>query len=636
MWLVLLVMVCSALLVPATRARASAEAQVVEPLEGLMDPQEVERHWDAFFARGMEAYGVHGALMVMVNEGEVLFAKGYGYADAAARAPMDPGRTILRAGSIAKTVTALAVLQLAEAGELDLDADVNDYLTRFKVPDTYPAPVTARQLINMTAGFDTRAIGIRAPSREQVRPLSDYLAERMPPRVLPPGRIRRYNDHEIALAGYLVEVVSGIPYEAYVRTHIFEPLEMEGSSVLLPEDQLERVARGYPVDGGPEEAYPLSYYYLNDAPGAGFNTTALDMAHYLSAHLNGGRYDRSDGTPARVLDGGAMEAMHTTAFQYHPLLPGQANSFDEKFFNGHRYLRKLGGAPGMQNSALLLLDQGLGFYLFVNSDGTGLRNDWGREVLKMFLSAPVTAPVGGNAPSRPPARSVDYAGRYRAISDQTSDTTIVMVQALMNPDLWIQVEPNPDGSLDIDGGRALEVEPGVFRYANSGYPTAFEVGEGGRAEYLFQSRTAFERVPWVETSPVQLALLGFAVTVFLSGVVVSAIRLVRGAGAGSALSGLVSGLNLVFLVGLAWVLAPVATGGDIWQFSFDPSIPLRAVLAIPLLSAGLAVGELVRVSMAWAAGRGSRAVRLHDSLILAGASVFLFFLHTWNLLGWRF
>ncbi len=124
---------------------------------------------------------------------------------------MDPQATILRVGSIAKTLTATASFQLAEQGRLDLDADINAYLTRFKIPTTFPEPVTARQLVNMTGGFDTRAIGIRAARRGEIIPLEDYLAERIPPRVRPPGRYRCYNDHEIALTGYLVQVVSGMP-----------------------------------------------------------------------------------------------------------------------------------------------------------------------------------------------------------------------------------------------------------------------------------------------------------------------------------------------------------------------------------------------------------------------------------------
>jgi CubicO group peptidase (beta-lactamase class C family) len=619
--------------VPAHAAPARRDALAAKD---PIDPAAIEAFWDDFFSREMNALGVYGAVMVMVKNGEILFAKGYGYADAASGTPVDPSRTILRAGSIVKTVTATAIMQLAEQGKLDLDADINDYLTAFKVPDTFPEPVTARHLINMTGGFDTRSVGIRASSAEEVKPLGAYLAEHMPPRVLLPGRYRRYNDHEVALAGYLVEVVSGMSYEQYVRDHIFQPLEMTDSSIVLPDDQISRVARGYPVGGSAQNAYPLGYYHLNDAPGAGFNATAIDMGHYMIAHLQNGRYTRSDGTTVRILAEETARLMHQAAFAYHPLQPGQANAFDEKFYKGQRYLRKQGGAPGMQNDMLLLLDQGMGFYLFSNSDGTALRNDWESEVLKSYLSTPDPAPKPLRPLSDTGERASDYAAIYQQVSDSTSETTLVQVQALVDPDLWVAVGANPDGTLDIWGKRYVEVEPDVFQDPAAGGLVSFETGEHGQANFLFNERTAYQRIAWTETPSVQLGLLGFAILVFISSLIALGFGFFRGNASARLLSGVVSALNLVFLVGLAALLMPVATGGDIWQFSFEPSLQLRLVLAIPVATALLAAGLVVETIVAWWKDRPSLSARLHNSLVLIAAVVFFYFLSTWNLLGWRF
>ncbi|MEJ2711411.1 MAG: serine hydrolase [Anaerolineales bacterium] len=604
---------------------------------------EDELYWDAFFASEMEAFGVYGAEMVIVQGNEILFAKGYGFADAARKTPLDPQSTIVRSGSIAKTLTALAVLQLADQGKIDLDADVNNYLTAFKVPDTFPEPVTARQLINMTAGFDTRAIGIRARSREAVKPLGDYLAEHMPPRVLPPGRYRRYNDHELVLAGYLVEVVSGMPYERYVRQHIFEPLEMNDSSVLLPDAQLERAARGYPVGGGTGDVYPFSYYYLNTAPGAGFNTTARDLANHLMAILQSGAYTQSDGSQVRLLSPESARKMLESAFSYDPRLPGSANSFDERFFKGQRYLRKLGGAPGMQNDIVLMPERELGFYLFTNTDGTGLRNHWEQAVAERYLAETDSPGVQRVLIDKNQVVDVDtakFSGLYQEISDATSETTIVQVQALVDPDLVVKVDANPDGSLQVWGRRYAPVTPAVFQDPASGDTIAFEVGPNGKANFLFQARTAHRRMDWLETPGVQMGLLGFAVLVFLSGAARLVFQILKGSAARNKLSlwlsGLVSSLSLVFLVALVVLLLPVATGGDIWQFSFEPSFGLRFVLALPVLITFLAALLLVETSMAWWKGRQSRLARLYHTFVLFGVAALLFFLDTWNLLGWRF
>ena len=132
-------------------------------------------------------------------------------------APFEPD-TIVRAGSIIKTITALAALQLAETGRLDLDRDINQYLSRFQVPETFREPVTMRQLLHYTGGFDSRFLGIRAVSDTRIMSLGTYLRARMPPRVRPPGIIRAYNDHEIALAALVVEEVGRTMAATFVST----------------------------------------------------------------------------------------------------------------------------------------------------------------------------------------------------------------------------------------------------------------------------------------------------------------------------------------------------------------------------------------------------------------------------------
>lgn len=165
---------------------------------------------------------------------------------------------------------------------------------------------------------------------------------------------------------------------------------------------------------------------------------------------------------------------------------------------------------------------------------------------------------------------------------------------------------------------------------------SFETGEHGGANFLFNERTAYQRIAWTETPSVQLGLLGFAILVFLSGLIALGFGFFRGNAFAHLLSAAVSAFNLIFLIGLTALLMPVATGGDIWQFSFEPSLQLRLVLAIPVITTLLAAGLLVETVVAWWKDRFSLAARLHNSLVLIAAAAFLYFLSTWNLLGWRF
>ena len=165
---------------------------------------------------------------------------------------------------------------------------------------------------------------------------------------------------------------------------------------------------------------------------------------------------------------------------------------------------------------------------------------------------------------------------------------------------------------------------------------SFEIGDEGKANFLFSERTAYQRTALMETSSVQLVLLGFAILVFLSGLIALGFGFFRGNALVRLLPGVVSALNLIFLDGLAALLMPVATGGDLWQFSFEPSLQLRLVLGIPLISTLLAAGLLAETVIAWWKGRHNPTARLHDNLVLIAVATFVYFLSTWNLLGWRF
>jgi hypothetical protein len=183
------------------------------------------------------------------------------------------------------------------------------------------------------------------------------------------------------------------------------------------------------------------------------------------------------------------------------------------------------------------------------------------------------------------------------------------------------------------------LDEALFQDPLSGESVKFETGAAGEAKFLFRARTAYRRVAWIETPVVQLTFLGFSILIFLGAAAALAIRLRRGMsrpGLLSLLPGVFSVLNLVFLLALGLLMLPVATGGDIWQFSMPPSAALRITLALPLITSGLAAAALADTMLAWIKGRYSILTRLINSLSLAGAAAFLYFLHTWNLLGWRF
>src|SRR5262249_29221696 len=154
---------------------------------------------------------------------------------------------MFRIASISKLFTWTAVMQQAEAGKLDLDADVNTYMKDVKIPPAFDKPVTLKNLLTHTPGFEDYVIGLFAHKPEEMRPLAEVLKTQMPARVRPPGTIASYSNHGTAMAGYAVACVSGQSWEDYVEQRILKPLGMEHTLVRQPaEDKLpEGMSKGY-------------------------------------------------------------------------------------------------------------------------------------------------------------------------------------------------------------------------------------------------------------------------------------------------------------------------------------------------------------------------------------------------------
>src|SRR5205823_12147366 len=125
---------------------------------------------------------IAGAVISMVKDGKLLFAKGYGFADVAKRTPVFPDNTLFRPGSISKLFTWTAVMQQVEQGKLDLDRDVNDYLD-FKIPPAFGKPITLRNIMTHTPGFEETVQQLFVTDAKDLQPLNVYLKEHLPARI---------------------------------------------------------------------------------------------------------------------------------------------------------------------------------------------------------------------------------------------------------------------------------------------------------------------------------------------------------------------------------------------------------------------------------------------------------------------
>ena len=274
----------------------------------------VDQFLDAFIPSAMARLHVPGVAFVAVKDGEILTMRGFGYSDVEAGKGVDPPTTVFRVASVSKVFTGMAVMQLAERGIVDLDKDVNAYVKGFRIPATYPEPITLRHLLTHTAGFDERNLGMSEFGSRVYPRLGEYLAAELPPRIRPAGQEIQYSNHGAALAGYVVECAGGMPFADYVAEKILAPLGMEHSDFRLTPDIEQHLSSSYQWRRGKYVEAP--YVHINPAPAGALMTTAADMARFMMANLAGGELGG-----ARVLGDEYVEAMQTQQFTNDPRYP---------------------------------------------------------------------------------------------------------------------------------------------------------------------------------------------------------------------------------------------------------------------------------------------------------------------------
>ncbi|MCG3216295.1 MAG: serine hydrolase, partial [Candidatus Heimdallarchaeota archaeon] len=209
----------------------------VNEINSLREKSENERiqldnynisQWQSFFdnefASVMNALKIPGMALSVVNSTNILYNKGYGYASLEESKLIDPNTTLFRIGSVSKLFTWTAVMQLYEQGLLDLDEDVNTYLSTFKIKNKFNQPITMRHLITHSAGFEADWIWNGDATEETLLSLEDYVIKFQPRRVSPPGETCSYSNYGASLAGYIVTQISGLDYDNYIEENIFIPL----------------------------------------------------------------------------------------------------------------------------------------------------------------------------------------------------------------------------------------------------------------------------------------------------------------------------------------------------------------------------------------------------------------------------
>jgi CubicO group peptidase (beta-lactamase class C family) len=195
---------------------------VPAPVRHQLQPSDLEAFFDGIIPLQLERSDVAGATILVMKDGQTLLQKGYGYADLTKKTRADPTTTIFRLASISKLFTWTSVMQLAEQSRLNINADINQYLD-FQITPAFGKPITLLNLMTQTGGFEDVLRNLIVTDPKQSPPLREYLIQNQPRRLFPPGEVAAYSNYGVGLAGYIVQCVSGEPYESYVAEHIFTP-----------------------------------------------------------------------------------------------------------------------------------------------------------------------------------------------------------------------------------------------------------------------------------------------------------------------------------------------------------------------------------------------------------------------------
>lgn len=442
-----------------------------------LTPEDVTAWLDGKIPDALNRGNLPGAVVTVVHNGRILVTRGYGYAatgaDGEPRRPVDSD-TLFRIASVSKLATSIAVMQLVERGELDLDVDISAY-TDVKIPRRYPGDITLRHLLAHTAGFEEHA-----GNPEKEPDLDSYIHRDPPAQVFAPGTTPAYSNYGMSLAGYIVERVSGEVFEDYVREHVLEPAGMDSSTFEqpLPERLADRVANGYKTSGGLAQPFEE----MPDSPAGSLTVSGADAGKFMLAMLN-----QSQGSA--LLKGETWRQMFSPglgADQLGVLAEGKQMGlgfFDENR-NGYRIVGHSGYANSFHADLEVYPDNGSGVFVAVNGEGKD-----GTEALKDDLMRGFSDRYyPGSEPDVEDRPSVSESRQHARVAAGTYTSSRAPMMSFASirealPSGWSSIDALDDGHLLLRAGESVieyeEIKPWVWRQVGGSQTLAVQV-EGGK------------------------------------------------------------------------------------------------------------------------------------------------------------
>ncbi len=619
----------------------------------LESPEELEAFFDGALPMQLKQYQIPGATLALVKDGEIVFSKGYGFANLQTQRPMDPETTLHRPGSNSKILVWTAVMQLVEQGRLDLYADINSYLD-FPIPSKVDGreapPITLHHLMTHTAGFEDVAVQLFVSGPDLMQPLAEYVKNHRPARVFQPGSVMAYSNYGSTLAAYIVELVSGRSFGSYAEEHILAPLGMHSSTFdqPLPAHLAAQMSEGYRYEGG--QFIPGGFEYVQSYPAGSLTSTTHDMALLIMALLdlpNSLETEATEGEGEAGEDGEALTVrppllqaetarlMQTQQFTGHPELPGMTYGLIEADYNGHRVLSHGGDTLLFTTGLYFLPAENIGLYVVYNSAaGEGAR----LSLLQGFMDRYFPAQISSQATPLPIMSGTEenYTGTFH--SARSNFTGVEAVLRLFQP---LQLSVDNEGYINVtlygETTRYGEIAPDLFQELYGTDKMAFTFDSGKVTRIHFGGPGTWLRNAWHETPTVVTNLLVISV-LFMIITILGWIRNLfqqhsrrSGFVAPKVLGVLFFLLFITVMILFLDVVNTTHPTLGVPAVALEPSSTLNAALALTKILVGVAGLMLLTTVYMFISRRGSRLQRLHYAVLTLSSICIIAVLYQINL-----
>lgn len=336
---------------PASIQARADYSEVAEALQGMIEREHEQKELRALS-------------IALVDGDDVVWAAGFGEQDAETGQPAS-AETVYRVGSVSKLFTDIAVMQLVESGEVDLDAPVQSYVPTFAPDNPTATAITLRQLMSHRSGL------IREPPAghyfdDSGTDLAATVASlNGTQQIYPPTTRQKYSNAGIAVVGYTLEVTQDEPFTEYVKRSVLEPLGMTNSAFTPDPDVIDDLADAY-MWGFDRDLFAAPTFELGMSPAGSMYSTVLDLSRFMSA-----MFRRGEGENGRILSEESLEAMWEPQFADPGATNGYGLGFGVGERDGERWLGHGGAIYGFSTQLAFLPDAGLGVIVVSAVDGTG-------------------------------------------------------------------------------------------------------------------------------------------------------------------------------------------------------------------------------------------------------------------------